>query len=136
MFCKNCGEAMNDNQAICLACGVKTGEGNKYCWNCGNPVNENAEVCLSCGVAVNKANGEYLAGKDKVLIVVLLLLIGGFGVHNFVMGENKKGIAKIILCFAGFLTCGITDIVLGVLLIIELVRILTDKYEVDTNKLF
>ena len=136
MFCKNCGKEMNDNQAICLKCGVKTGEGNKYCWNCGNPVNENAEVCLSCGVAVNKANGEYLAGKDKVLIVVLLLLIGGFGVHNFVMGENKKGIAKIVLCFAGFLTCGITDIVLGVLLIIELVRILTDKYEVDANKLF
>lgn len=136
MFCKNCGKEINDNQAICLECGVKVGEGNKHCWNCGNPVAENAEVCLSCGVAVNKANGEYLAGKDKVLIIVLLLLIGVFGVHNFVMGENKKGIAKIILCFAGFLTCGITDIVLGVLLIIELVRILSDKYEVDTNKLF
>ena len=136
MFCKNCGEAMNDNQAICLKCGVKTGDGSAFCQNCGNAVAEGAEVCLSCGVAIKKSNSEYLAGKDKLVIVLVLLFLGGFGVHNFVMGENKKGIAKIVLCFAGFLTCGITDIVLGVLLIIELVRILTDKYEVDTNKLF
>lgn len=135
MFCKNCGKEMNDNQAICLGCGVKTGEGNKFCWNCGNAVDENAEVCLSCGVAV-KNTSNYLAGKDKILIVVLLLLVGTFGVHNFLMGENKKGIGKIILFAAGFLTCGITDIVLAVLLIMELVKILTDKYEVNTNKLF
>lgn len=136
MFCKNCGKEMNDNQAICLACGVKTGDGSAFCQNCGNAVAEGAEVCLSCGVAIKKSNSEYLAGKDKLVIVLVLLFLGGFGVHNFVMGENKKGIAKIVLCFAGFLTCGITDIVLGVLLIIELVRILTDKYEVDVNKLF
>lgn len=50
MFCKNCGEAMNDNQAICLKCGVKTGTGNAFCANCGNAVAPNADVCLSCGV--------------------------------------------------------------------------------------
>ncbi len=136
MFCKNCGKEMNDNQAICLGCGVKTGDGNKFCWNCGNAVAENAEVCLSCGVAVKKLNSDYLAGKDKVLIIVLLLLVGGFGVHNFVMGETKKGIAKIVLTVASPLTCGITALVLFVLLIMELIRVCTDKYVVDTNKLF
>ena len=55
MFCKNCGEAMNDNQAICLKCGVKTGEGNAYCANCGEAVDANASVCLKCGVAIKKA---------------------------------------------------------------------------------
>ena len=28
MFCKNCGNALNDNQAVCLKCGVKVGEVN------------------------------------------------------------------------------------------------------------
>ena len=26
MYCKNCGEEMNDNQAICLKCGVNVGK--------------------------------------------------------------------------------------------------------------
>ena len=35
MYCKNCGAAMNPNQAICIQCGVKTGEGANFCNNCG-----------------------------------------------------------------------------------------------------
>ena len=35
MYCRNCGEPMNDNQAICLKCGVKVGAGTRYCANCG-----------------------------------------------------------------------------------------------------
>ena len=117
MFCKNCGEAMNDNQAICIKCGVKTGDGNKFCWNCGNTVAENAEVCLSCGVALKKAN-DNLAGKDKILIILLLVFLGGLGIHNFIMGETKKGVAKIILSLPGSLLCGIGPIVCFVLLIV------------------
>ena len=136
MFCRNCGEAMNDNQAICLKCGVKTGDGNKFCWNCGNAVNENAEVCLSCGVAVNKANGEYLAGKDKILIILLLVFLGWIGVHNFVMGETKKGVGKILLAIPGAALCGIGPLLCLVLLIVELIRIASDKYIVDESKFF
>lgn len=54
MYCKNCGKPMNDNQAICLNCGVNAGCGNKFCANCGEPVNENAAVCTHCGVAIKK----------------------------------------------------------------------------------
>ena len=65
MFCRNCGEAMNPNQAICLKCGVNAGVGNSFCANCGQPVNPNATVCLNCGVALKSAvaggNGQYLS---------------------------------------------------------------------------
>lgn len=54
MYCKNCGKPMNDNQAICLNCGVNAGCGNKFCANCGEPVNESAAVCTHCGVAIKK----------------------------------------------------------------------------------
>lgn len=54
MYCKNCGKPMNDNQAICLNCGVNAGCGNKFCASCGEPVNENAAVCTHCGVAIKK----------------------------------------------------------------------------------
>ena len=70
MFCKNCGQTMNDNQAICLNCGVKVGTGNKFCANCGKDIAPDASVCLNCGVAVKNASGD-LAGKDKVTVALV-----------------------------------------------------------------
>ncbi len=133
MFCRNCGQEMNDNQAICLGCGVKTGDGNSFCQNCGNPVDAAAEVCLSCGVAIKKASK---LPMDKFVLAIICFFLGALGVHNFIMGETKKGVFKIILTIPGAFLCGIPPIVCVVLCIIELVKILTEKYEINTNKLF
>lgn len=132
MFCKNCGGIMNDNQAICLQCGVQTGVGNSYCANCGQPINENAVVCLNCGVAVNPKTGSnvgYLGGKDKTTIALVCFFLGGLGIHNFMLGETKKGIVKIIfsLCLFG---------IGSILALIDFIKILSDKYVVDPNKAF
>ncbi len=128
MYCKQCGEQMNDNQAICLKCGVKTGEGNSFCANCGNTVAPNAEVCLSCGVALKKANAAGdLGGKDKIVILLVCFFLGGFGIHNFMMGETKKGVFRIIMSFL----CGIG----GILALIDFIKIIMDKYVVDPTKL-
>ena len=127
MFCKNCGEAMNDNQAICLKCGVKAGEGNAFCHNCGNTIAPNAEVCLNCGVAVKKVAAGNLAGQDKITMALICFFLGGLGIHNFMLGETKKGVARII----GSFLCGIG----GILALIDFIKILCDKYVVDPNKL-
>ncbi len=124
MFCKNCGQQMNDNQAICLNCGVKATEGVNFCANCGNPVAPGAEVCLTCGVAIKKPGGD-LGGKDKVTIALICFFLGGLGIHNFVMGETKKGVLKILTSCIGL---G------GILALIDFVKILLDKYEVDPDK--
>ena len=126
MYCKGCGKEMNDNQAICLNCGVKAGTGSGYCANCGNALPAGAEVCLNCGVAVKNANGGDLAGKDKVTIALLCFFLGGWGVHNFVMGESKRGITRIIATFC----CGIGCI----LALIDFIKILMGTYVVDTEK--
>ena len=126
MFCKNCGEAMNDNQAICLKCGVKTGDGKGFCANCGQPVGEGASVCLNCGVAITGGNGDYLNGKDKIVMALICFFLGGIGIHNFVLGETKKGVLKIILS----LCVGIG----WIFALIDFIRILTDKYEVNPDK--
>ncbi len=128
MYCKNCGEAMNDNQAICLKCGVKAGEGNAFCANCGNAVDANADVCLNCGVAIAKGNASYLNGKDKLTIALVCFFLGGLGIHNFMLGETKKGVVKIVLSFCFYIG--------GILALIDFIKILTDKYVVDPNKAF
>lgn len=128
MFCRNCGQEMNENQAICLNCGVKTGVGNKFCNNCGNATDENAQVCLNCGVALKNKNGEYLNGQDKVVMILVCLFLGSLGIHNFMMGETKKGVFRII---ATFLLCGIGEI----FALIDLVKIAMGSYVVDPDKL-
>ncbi len=127
MYCKNCGEMMNDNQAICVKCGVKTGLGNKYCANYGMGISPEQDVCMNCGVAVKKAGASNLNGQDKIVILLVCLFLGGLGIHNFIMGETKKGIFKIIMSFI----CGIGEI----LAIIDLIKIALDKYEINTEKL-
>ena len=130
MFCKNCGESLNENQAICLRCGVSAGVGNSFCFNCGNPTAPGAAVCLNCGVALQQpaAATNNLAGQDKITMALVCFFIGGLGIHNFMMGEKKKGITRIVLS----LCLGLG----GIVALIDLIKILTDKYKVDTEAFF
>ena len=136
MFCKNCGTEMNDIQAVCLNCGVKKGDGLRFCANCGKELTYGTRFCSGCGAPTGAPNPNYLAGNEMILIALLCFFLGGIGIHNFIMGETKKGIAKIVLTFGGILLCGIPTIACEVLVIIEFVKILTEKYVVDTEKLF
>ncbi len=127
MYCKNCGVEMDDKQAICVTCGYKTGDGNKYCSNCGKEITPEADVCLNCGCSTKKASDNYLAGQDKITMILVCLFLGGIGIHNFMMGESKKGVFKIIMS----LCCGIG----GILALIDLIKIAMGSYVVDPEKL-
>ena len=125
MFCKQCGEEMNENQAVCIKCGTKVGEGNKYCANCGKEVSPDTAVCLSCGVAIKNTADKEL-GDKKTVAGILALLLGGFGIHNFYLGETKKGIFKLLLCWTG---------IPAILALIDAIKIFTGSYEINPEKL-
>ena len=55
MFCKNCGNQMDPQAAICVKCGVPAGTGANFCNNCGAPLAPGAAVCTNCGVAQGPA---------------------------------------------------------------------------------
>lgn len=123
MFCKQCGEPINENQAVCIKCGTKVGDGNRYCANCGNEVSPDAAVCLNCGFAIAKQPSGDL-GDKKITAGILALLLGGFGVHNFYLGETKKGILKILLAWTG---------VSAIIALIDAIKIFSNKYEVNPD---
>lgn len=126
MFCRNCGEQLVENQAVCLKCGVAVGNGKSYCKYCGAAVNENAAICLSCGCKIEEHNSvENLNGKDKMTMALICFFLGAIGIHNFMMGEKKRGILKIVF----FFLCGIS----GILALIDFIKILTDKYVVQLS---
>lgn len=145
MFCRNCGVAMNPGQVVCVKCGVPTGSGMSFCATCGGAVTPGAAVCLKCGMAIPPSGagapapgyapapsyapipGTYLNGKDKMTMALICFFLGALGIHNFMLGEQKKGILKIVAS----LCCGIG----GILALIDFIKILTDKYVVDPNAL-
>ncbi|MBQ3052569.1 MAG: TM2 domain-containing protein [Clostridia bacterium] len=129
MFCKNCGKEMNDNQAICLNCGVKTGEGKAFCENCGNALPENAAVCLNCGVAVNNAPVvDPSIQKSKLVAGLLGIFLGSIGVHNFYLGYTGKAVAQLLI---SILTCGAGAAVTGIWGVIEGIMLLCGKIDKD-----
>lgn len=136
MYCKECGNLFeNENATVCLNCGVKKGNGKKYCDSCGTEKKtENQDVCLSCGKDFKKIFGNVgqnssSANKTKLVTLLLWFFLGGVGAHCFYVGNKSKGLLYVGLLVATIITCGLAGIIPGVLLIIDLVKILTDKFE-------
>lgn len=98
-----------------------------FCKNCGTQIDPSANVCSNCGCQLKTTNTEYLAGKDKTMLIVLAIFLGGWGVHNFVMGETKKGIFRLLTCWFGL---G------GILALIDIIKIACGSYVVDPGKFF
>ena len=99
MYCKNCGNPMDPNAAICVRCGCAKGTGTSYCFNCGQPTAPGAAVCTSCGCSLS--TGPVTGEKSKMTAGLLGIFLGGLGIHNFYLGYTGKAIAQIFLslCF-------------------------------------
>ena len=125
MYCKNCGALLNDNQSVCLDCGVRVGNGNKYCQYCGCAVHPEQDICLSCGADLKQTTGDIPSDKNKTVAILLCLFLGCLGVHNFYLGETKKGLFRILMT----LCCGIGEI----LALVDLILLLIGSYKHSTE---
>ena len=77
----------------------------KFCSNCGAELNEEQEICLKCGVRVKNSDTKNTDpnAKSKMAAGLLGIFLGGWGIHNFYLGYTGKGIAQI---FVTLFTCG------------------------------
>lgn len=134
MYCRVCGELMNDNQAVCLKCGVEAGKGKGYCPNCGNAVHEDAVICVKCGISLKdnhgsgivptaekeapgfKPNMQNISARSIVTAIILSLVTCGiYGIYWFIMLTNEMNQASGRasdtsggVCFLlNLITCGI-----------------------------
>ena len=91
------------------------------CKKCGEEIADDVEFWPECGAQV--ICEDMFSGINKIILVLIAIQLGSFGIHNFVLGETKKGIVKIVLtCF-----CGIGFI----LALIDVVKIAKGTYKVD-----
>ncbi len=69
--------------------------------------------------------------KDKIISLLLCFFLGTLGAHKFYEGNTNKGILYLVLGVpVGFVTFGITTLVVCVLCIIDFIKLLSvpDKY--------
>lgn len=126
MFCKNCGNPMDPNAAVCVRCGCPKGVGVSYCHNCGQPTVPNAAVCTSCGSALTVAPAA--GAKSKLTAGLLGIFLGSLGVHNFYLGYTGKAIAQLLI---SLLSCGTLAVASSIWGLIEGIMILCGKITVD-----
>ncbi len=128
MFCKNCGNQMDDAAAVCVKCGVAAGQGVNYCPNCGTQAVPGAAVCTQCGVVLGDTVIAPENQKSKIAAGLLAIFLGGIGVHNFYLGYTGKAVAQLLIFL---LTCSFGGIITGVWALIEAIMIFTGSINKD-----
>jgi len=128
MYCKNCGQPVDENAVACPSCGVRPRGANKFCHNCGNQMEQNQVMCLKCGVAMQPAAAA--GAKNKMVAVLLGILLGALGIHKFYLGYNMEGIIMLLVSLGGgVVTCGIGSGVVAIIGLIEGILYLTKTDE-------
>lgn len=129
MYCRNCGNEMDNNAAVCVKCGVAAGNGVSYCPNCGQATMPGAATCTSCGVLLAQPipQGEQ---KSKIAAGLLGIFLGCFGVHNFYLGYTGKAVAQLLITV---LSCGILSVASGIWGLVEGIMILTGSMDKDAR---
>ena len=108
----------------------------KFCSNCGAELNENQDICLKCGVKVKKDNtssNDDPNAKSIMAAGLLGIFLGTFGVHNFYLGYTGKAVAQLLLTLIGWIMCFIGPAVAAVWGLIEGIMILSGSINKDAN---
>jgi TM2 domain-containing membrane protein YozV len=94
-----------------------------YCPRCNAQNADTAQTCYACQSPLTSASGyqpvqqgyggapatQQIPGAEKkVMAGILGIVLGGFGVHKFVLGYTTEGIIQIVLTF---ITCGIGSLI-------------------------
>lgn len=99
----------------------------RYCTKCGSVNDEAAQYCASCQALLSPVSTGYqpmqsvnqgaqgamvdwqsLGADKKIVVGICGIVLGGFGVHKFILGYTNEGIIQIVITF---LTCGVGSIV-------------------------
>lgn len=106
----------------------------KFCSNCGAELNDEQEICLKCGVRVKNGNMKNTNtnsnAKSKMAAGLLGIFLGAFGIHNFYLGYTGKAVGQLLMTV---LSCGILSIVSGIWGLVEGIMILSGSINTDAN---
>lgn len=121
----------------CASCGTENTGLENFCRNCGTTLNDPFQNQQNQQMQYNQPQQQQIPGADKKMAAGLCgILLGGFGVHKFILGYQQEGIILLSVYLIGIViaivTCGIgTPIVLipSIIGLIEGIMYLTKSDE-------
>ncbi len=69
--------------------------------------------------------------KSKVVAAVLAFFLGTYGIHEFYIGNTKRGLIYLIVTL---ITCGLGGIIIWILSLVEMVKYLKCKDDEEFNE--
>ncbi|MBM3334468.1 TM2 domain-containing protein, partial [Candidatus Sumerlaeota bacterium] len=71
--------------------------------------------------------------KSKMAAGLLGVFLGALGIHRFYLGYTAIGVAQLVLCLLGIVTCGITSAAAWIWGLVEGILILTGSINRDSK---
>lgn len=107
------------------------------CQNCQTPNDARNVLCMACGsnlpvapMPMQQVFQPKPPGADKRIAAGLCgILLGGFGVHKFILGYTTEGVIMAVIYVVGLFLCGIPSIVIHIIGIVEGIMYLTKSDE-------
>lgn len=113
MFCKNCGQALDNGVRFCPNCGTET--------IAGVPVPPAASDPVAPRPATYAPPRDR---KEKSIALILCFFLGCFGVHKLYLKEQKEGCVMLVIGLFGLFLL-IPLLVTGIWSLINLIQLLT-----------
>lgn len=98
-----------------------------FCKKCGQEINDEAVVCVHCGCAIEGKSADGNA-KSWIATLLLCIFLGGLGIHRFYVGKSGSGVAMLLITLLlGWLGIGL--IITGIWAIVDLIMICTGDFK-------
>lgn len=98
----------------------------RYCTKCGAVNDDTSPYCVSCQAPLSPVSGyqpmqsvnqsapgsmtdlKTMGADKKIVAGICGILVGGFGIHKFILGYTTEGIIQLVITL---LTCGAGSII-------------------------
>jgi TM2 domain-containing membrane protein YozV/DNA-directed RNA polymerase subunit RPC12/RpoP len=113
--------------------GPRTGRrGKKYCPECGAALRARDRYCSECDAPQEPEPAVRDAGSKKLAAGICAILVGGLGVHKFILGYTTAGVTMLLV---SLLTCFVGSPVMHVIGLVEGIIYLT-KSDEDFRRIY
>jgi TM2 domain-containing membrane protein YozV len=97
---------------FCTKCGAVNDEAAQYCATCQAPLSPVSGYqpmqSVNQGAPGSMVDWKSLGADKKIVAGICGILLGGFGVHKFILGYTNEGIIQLVI---SVLTCGAGGII-------------------------
>ncbi len=99
MYCRNCGNEVNEKAVGCPKCGFNPRTEKNYCSGCGVETNPNQVMCISCGVSLTQSGSTLgtLNENTKLIAILSHLSLPGLLIAFILNNQNKSDLGSFYI---------------------------------------